>query len=123
MTTNAFTSTISLTLINGSLRASFPNVSRQYDQTTVGMSDQVLTIGTSAEDVAFGDVATPGTVILHNLDSTNYVEYGMSDGGTIKTLCKLKAGRVNIIDLAASTTLRMIANTASCKVRVMCFEV
>lgn len=119
---NEITATIGLQLINGNLRATFPQLSRQYTQTIAGLSDQVLSIGTSAEDVSFTDVTTPGIVVLHNLDSTNYVSYGMSDGGTIKTLGKLSAGDVHTFRLAASTTLRMQANTAACKVRVMCLE-
>ena len=119
---NEFTISVGLTLVNGSLRAQFPQLSRQYTQTTSGMSDQVLSIGTSEEDVSFGDVATPGFVVLHNLDSTNYVEYGQSDGGTMKKTGKLAAGDVHLIRLAGSVTLRMQANTATCKVRVMGFE-
>jgi hypothetical protein len=119
---NEITLALGLQLINGSLRAQFPQVSSQYTQTTSGLSDQVLSIGTSEENVAFGDIATPGLVVLHNLDSTNYVSYGMSDGGTMKTLGKLSAGDKHMFRLAGSTTLRMQANTAACKVRVMCLE-
>jgi hypothetical protein len=119
---NEITSTIGLTLVNGNLRVSFPQVARQYTQTTSGLSDQVLSIGTSEENVSFGDVSTPGILVLHNLDSTNYVEYGQSDGGTMKKLGKLAAGDVHTFRLAGSVTLRMQANTAACKVRVMCLE-
>lgn len=119
---NEITLSLGLQLVNGNLRAQFPQVSSQYTQTTSGLSDQVLSIGTSEENVSFTDVTTPGLVVLHNLDSTNYVEYGMSDGGTMKTLGKLAAGDKHLIRLAASTTLRMKANTAACKVRVMCLE-
>ena len=116
------TLSLGLQLVNGSLRAQFPQVSSQYTQTTSGLSDQVLSIGTSEENVAFGDVATPGLTVLHNLDSTNYVDYGMSDGGTMKAVGRLKAGDKHIIRIGASVTLRMQANTAACKVRVMCLE-
>ena len=119
---NEFTISVGVSLVNGSLRAQFPQLSRLYTQTTSGMSDQTLSIGTSEENASFTDITTPGFVVLHNLDSTNFVQYGMSDGGTMKSLCKLKAGDVHLIRLDASTTLRLKADTSACKVRVMCFE-
>jgi len=119
---NEITLTVGLQLVNGSLRAQFPNVASQYTQTTSGMSDQVLSIGTSEENVAFGDVASPGVTVLHNLDATNYVTYGMSDGGTMKAIGQLKPGDKHTIRIAPSATLRMLADTAACKVRVMCLE-
>ena len=119
---NEITVSVGVSVVNGNLRAQFPQVSLTRDQAASGLSDQVLSIGTSEEDVAFGDVATPGIVVLHNLDATNYVEYGMSDTGTMKKLGKLIAGDKAMFRMAASTTLRMKANTAACKVRVMCLE-
>ena len=119
---NEISATVGLSVVNGNLRISLPQLTRQYNQTASGLSDQVLSIATTAEDVSFGDVSTPGLCVLHNLDTTNYVEYGMSDSGTIKKLAKLSAGDVHMIRIAASTTLRMQANTAACKVRVLCLE-
>lgn len=119
---NEFTYTVGLQLINGNLRAQFPQLSRQATQTTAGMSDQVLAIGTSEENASFTDVTTPGLTVLHNLDTTNYVEYGQSDGGTMKKVGKLNAGDVHLLRLASGITLRLQANTASCKVRIMTFE-
>lgn len=119
---NQITLSLGLQLVNGSLRAQFPQVSSQYTQTTSGLSDQVLSIGTSEENVAFGDVATPGLTVLHNLDDTNHVTYGMSDGGTMKAIGKLMPGDKHMIRIAESATLRMLANTAACKVRIMCLE-
>ncbi len=119
---NEITVTVGCQVVNGDLRAQFTQVALSRNQAASGLSDQVLSIGTSEENVSFGDVATPGLVCLHNLDSTNYVEYGMSDGGTMKKLGKLIAGDKALFRLAASTTLRMQANTAACKVRVFCLE-
>src|SRR5690349_2165786 len=92
---------------------SWPNVI-QFDQTGSGVYQQTLSIGTSAEDVAFGDIA-PGLVILVNLDDTNYVDFGMSDGGTLKTLGRLYPGdRVPaVFMLSPGQTLRMQANTGA----------
>ena len=72
---NEITLTVGVQVANGSLSAQFPNVALKRDQAASGLSDQVLSIGTSEEDVSFGDVATPGIVVLHNLDATNSVSY------------------------------------------------
>lgn len=119
---NEFTETYGITLTNGNLTAQFPQRTRQSSQTTSGISDTAPTIGTSEEDVTFPDLTTPGKCILHNLDSTNYVEYGPKSGGSMVLLGKLQPGEVQQIRLGASVTLRLKANTAACKVRVMCFE-
>lgn len=119
---NEITVSVGVQVTNGSLTDQFQMVALKRDQAASGKSDQVLSIGTSEEDVSFGDVATPGIVVLHNLDATNYVEYGMSDTGTMKKLGKLIAGDKAMFRMAASTTLRMKANTAACKVRVFCLE-
>lgn len=99
-----------------------PTQTIQCDQTGQGVYSNTLTIGTSAEDVNFGDVV-PGLVILTNLDDTNYVQYGMSDGGTIKILGRLYPSKrvPAMFFLEPSATLRMIANTASCKVHVQAY--
>lgn len=95
----------------------------QFDQTGAGVYQQTLAIGTTAEDVAFGDIA-PGLVILVNLDDTNFVDFGMSDGGTLKTLGTLLPGdRVPaMFMLKSGTTLRMQADTAACNVHVVAWE-
>ena len=119
---NEITLTVGLQLVNSNLRAQFPQVSSQYTQTTAGMSDQVLTIGTSEEDVAMVDITTPGVCVLHNLDSTNFVKWGPKSAGNMVEMGRLKAGDKQVIRFGATVTLRMIADTASCKVRVMCLE-
>ena len=116
------TETYSFMLVNGNLRAQFPQIARKYSQPTAGMSDQVLSIGTTAEAVTFGDVATPGVIVLHNLDAANYIEFGPDDGGTMKNCGKVNAGEVERFRLASGVTLKLKANTAACKVRVLCLE-
>ena len=64
------------------------NSSPETNLAADGVFEAVLDIGTSEENVSFGDL-TPGLVILVNLDDANYVQYGMSDAGTMKTLGRL----------------------------------
>jgi hypothetical protein len=73
------------------------------------------------EDYSFGDV-TPGYIELFNADSTNYVDVGMSDGGTMKALIRLMPGDVAVFRIKPSTTLRGQANTAAVNVEVTAFN-
>jgi hypothetical protein len=91
-------------------------------QTGVGVFDNTFDIGTTAEDISFGDVV-PGLVILINQDDTNFVDYGMNDGGASKLPFRLYPdGRWPGINfMKPGVTLRLQADTASCKVRVIAY--
>lgn len=111
-----------LQLNNGTLDVDFRPGSITVDQATAGLSDQVLSIGTSEEDISFGDVATEGVCVLYNLDATNYVDWGVKDT-TMKAIGRLKPSHIPaIFNMKAGTILRMQANTAACKVRIIMFE-
>lgn len=44
-----------------------------------GPSPGAVTIPTYGKDIYFTELVTPGEVFMHNLDSNNYVEYGIYD--------------------------------------------
>lgn len=92
-------------------------------QTGAGVFSQTVNIGTSAEVVSFGDVA-PGLVLLYNLDDENYVDFGMSDGGTLKAIGRLYSSTrwPAMFYLSPGQTLMMQANTAACDVQVVAYE-
>jgi hypothetical protein len=111
---------IRFTLTNGSLKYSFAPGQLSIDQTTgAGPTPGFLTVGTSEESTAFGELATLGMCILQNLDATNYVEFGFSTG---VYGIKLKPGEAAVFRLNPSSTLYMKADTASCKVLVLAFD-
>ena len=114
--------TLQVQLTNGELKDTINPGQKKFDQTTARAGGPgVVNIGTSEENISFGDI-TPGYVYLQNLDATNYVEFGMDDSSTIKKLGKLQPGGVALFELAASQTLRMIANTAACDVLIKGFN-
>lgn len=83
--------------------------------------DVIQNIGTTREDIVFGDIGTPGFFMVQNIDATNYVELS-SDGGTTFSI-KLAAGTatvgggmVLISNNGATWSAR--ANTAACNVTV-----
>lgn len=88
------------------------------DWTTArGPNPGTVAVGTSEEDISFGDAA-PGWVIIKNLDSTNFVKYGPKSGAAMVDFGRLYPGMASMFYLASGVTLRMIADTAACDVLI-----
>lgn len=115
--------TTKLILANGYYSEKFDPGTINITQTTIGGYGAVVSVGSGAEeDLLFGDVATPTFVALRNLDTTNYVTYGPKSAGVMVLFGKIMPGHTAIFYLGASVTLRWIANTATCKVKVLVLE-
>lgn len=90
------------------------------DQSGVGVDDRKHSIGTSEESITFTDISSNGYVILHNMDTSNYVEWGFATG--------VYGGRMIAKDTAgpfrlnSGATLYLRANTAACRVRICHYE-
>lgn len=119
---NEITTSINVSLSNGYLTSSFAPGAVRITQNTGITHETVWIVGTSEEDLAIGDLATLGYAMFRNLDTTNYVQIGMSDAGTMKTFARLKPGEPAAIRLEPGITVRAKANTASCKVQVKIFN-
>jgi len=90
------------------------------DQTGAGgPTPGYVTIGTSEESIAFGELSTLGFVTIQNLDATNYVRWGFSTGVYGG---RLRAGEYACFRLNPGSTLYLVANTASCKCIVNALE-
>ena len=117
---NEITVTQAIQCINGNLRVSFPQLSRQFTQAATGLSDQLLTIGTTEETVSVTDVSTLGWCVFQNTDATNYVHWGFSTGVYGG---RMEAGEpAGPFRLEPGSTIYMKANTASCKVRALILQ-
>ena len=94
----------------------FPGV-LSLDATTTGEigNPGVVSVGTSEENISFGDMTGPKYVYIQNLDSTNFVEFGKDDSSTMKELIKVPAGEIAFFPLADGETIRAKADTAACK--------
>lgn len=112
---------VDLTLVNGSVEHDYRPGVFEVDQATARFEDKVLDIGTTAETIAFGDIATKGYIYLENLDSTNYVTFGPDSTGQV-TLGRLNAGEFALFRCDNGATLKATADTATCKVRVIQYE-
>lgn len=108
-------------VVNGSFNHTLPSVALSAVQTTLGAHCPIVTVGTSEEDLATGDVGTLGYLFLRNLDDTNYVQWGAEDT-TMKTVGRLMPGAFAWFQLEPGITLRWVANTAPVKVEVRLFE-
>lgn len=98
----------------------FPSMRNQYTQSATGQDDRKHTIGTTEESITFTDIATNGFCLMHNLDSTNYVEWGFATGVYGG---RMKAGETaGPLRLNTGATLYLKANTAACKVRIIHYE-
>src|SRR3990167_8951403 len=83
--------------------------------------DNVQAIGATEEAILMGDVAAGGYCFVQNLDSTNFISLRQATGAA--NFIKLLAGEWAIFRLSADTTAPYaIADTSSCNVRFMRFD-
>jgi len=113
--------TIKSKLNNGGYKVDWSNGQLSVTQSAEGAASGVQAVGTSAENIAGGDVTTPGYLHLKNLDSTNYVEFGKDNTGFV-AVGKLEAGEEAVFRVADSSTIQLKANTASCNVAYLLLE-
>jgi hypothetical protein len=71
-------------------------------------------IGTAAEAITFGAVATPGYVYIKNKDVTNYIDLSQ-DNATSVFVQRLMPGEFVVLKPTAATIYAK-AHTASCKI-------
>lgn len=113
---------VDMTLDNGNVSHDFRPDTVSIDQSTARFVDEILDIGTSEETISFGDITTKGMAVFENLDSTNYVQWGPDSTGMV-TIGRINAGETaGPFRIDDGATLKMQANTASCKVRVILYE-
>lgn len=117
---NEITVTAFIQVVNGNLRDQFSIGNQSITQTGVGgPTPGYVTIGTTEEEVAFSELGTKGYVMMQNLDTTNYVQWGFSTG--------VYGGRMKAGESAGpfrmdATSIFLKANTAACKVLIKGYE-
>jgi len=113
---------VALNVTNGSFLFN-KNISFNFDQAAIGGGNPgTVDVGTSEEVIALGDITTEGWCIIQNLDTTNYVDWGPTSGGSMVQVGRLEAGEFACLRLYPGLTLRMQANTSACKVEINVFE-
>lgn len=111
-----------ISLENGSVEHDYRPDAVSVNQADGKFVDKVLDIGTSEETISFDDISTKGFIMMENLDSTNYVQWGPDSTGMV-TLGRINAGETaGPFRIDNGATLIMQANTATCKVRFIAYE-
>jgi hypothetical protein len=110
--------------------------------TVMGPTPGAISVSLSGTDVDLSQLAVPGLCTLTNLDSTNYVTYGVLDPttGYFYPFGELLPGEVNLVRLsrqfgeefvgtvtgtgtdAINNVLHLRANGAACNVRIEAFN-
>ena len=116
---------VKLSLLNGNLAELFDPGEISVTQTTARAHCPVITIGTTEEVLSLGDITSgsEGYVAFRNLDTTNYVQLGVTSGGAMVASIRLKAGQIAVFPMEPSQTWRGKANTAACDVQMKLFQV
>lgn len=130
-----------LQIVNGNLKYQPKSVSFNPDVAgTKGPVPGAIAVTTAGTDVDFGELTTPALCKITNLDSTNFVEYGIWDpeGNTFYPLGELLAGESYVLRLsrnlqeefgtasgtigANTNRLRLKADAATLNASVEAFE-
>ena len=120
---NEITVQVSLT-ITTSEGAVYQRVPAQFNVTQAGVDFTANTqeIGTSAEDLFQGaELGTPGWMIVHNLDATNFIELGHDDGG-FKSFIVVMPGKFQVFQTSQATP-QARADTAPARLEYAILEV
>ncbi len=89
---------------------------QQITQNAIGQQAGVLTVATTATNLAF-TVATAGVATFTNTDDTHFVQVGDNTSSTFRPVLKLKAGESFVMRLDNSCVLALKADTAAVKVK------
>lgn len=115
---------IKLSLENGNLKELFDPGEISITQTTARVHCPVINVGTTEEVLSLGDITagSEGYVAFRNLDSTNYVQIGVTSAGAMVASIRLKAGQAAVFPMEPSQTWRAKANTAAVDLQMKLFQ-
>jgi hypothetical protein len=111
---NEITVTTDLKCKNGLLDFSAKQTTIRVDQATARAGSFTVDVGTSEENIAFGDI-TPGYVRFTNLDATNFVRLRFT---TTANAIRLPPNGGMALIRVDGVTVIAIADTAACKIQV-----
>lgn len=111
---------VRLQINNGALKFLFAPGTVSLTQNAIGgPTPGYISVGITEESVAFSELGTEGFVVLHNVDPTNYIQWGFATGVYGG---RIKATEPAIFRLEPSATLYLKANTAACGLNIYAFE-
>lgn len=121
---NEITINLSVSVIKGNLNYRYTPGQLQADLATARRGGHCQTIGTTAEAVSFGDVASASFCILRNLHATLPVEVGPQSGTTsgMESFLRIPAGRFVVLWLDSPMTMMAQGIGGSVDLQVDVFE-
>lgn len=108
--------TLGISYANGGMTDSVPTATLPISQSSLEFQGEVISVGTSEQDLDTSNITTLGFLFLKNLDATNYVQWGPKDGGSMVALGRIQPGECALVRLDPGITLRWAANSAAVKV-------
>lgn len=119
-----------LQVANGGLTYNNKNSFKVDQATKNGPTPGAITVTTGGVTASLAQLTTPGSVIMTNTDATNYVRYGLYIASTFYPFGEIGPLETAIFKLARdiltantpAAVLRLVANTASCVVKLDVFD-
>lgn len=120
---NEITVQTTVSVNNGTTSRTIVSRRRQTDQATAVTAALFdigeATVPTTAENIPYGDITTPGELYILNKDATNYLQLGFDTAGTFTPNgVKLEPGQDCRFPVDSAVTLQWRANTAAVKVEI-----
>lgn len=121
---NEITASLSFSVTNpsdGSGFASSNRLTRQYNQNAIGVNAEILAVPVTATAYSFASITTNGFLLIQNLDTTNFVDYGLNASGFLP-FGRLKPGEFALLRLTPGIAFMAKADTATVNVSYQLFN-
>ena len=104
--------------LTGAYSDSFNPGTLSFSQAATGGTSGVLSVTTSAADIPYGPLSSPGYCVLQSLDtSTNTINWGLDASGTIEAVGQLAVpGDIALFRIKPGTSVR-VQGSASTQLR------
>ena len=128
--TQQINGSIGLSINNGNLQFQSSNHLGATQVNANGPSPGAILATTGGVNVSFAQLVLPGVCLIKNNDPTNYVTIGLFDGSTFRPFAEVLAGETYLLRFSrtmltantAADVLRLVANTATVDVEILCFD-
>ena len=116
---NEISASVTISVNNGNYRTSRSVGGQAYNQSSSGFFAHVLSVATdSSVNLTSTGIGTLGWIYIRNLDSTNYVDWGIASNH----IGRLHAGETACFRLKPGVTLNFDANTAAVELEILVLE-
>jgi hypothetical protein len=85
-----------------------------FTQASLGECGQVQSVPTTITDLVITSLTTAGFAYFQNLDSTNYIQIGLDQSGTLASFIRLQPGEFAVLRLEPGINLAAKSHTAAC---------